>query len=479
MREVVNLILMKNLSVAISPTSEDLFATIFEQTQQVLGPVGGFYVVTLDAARGIVRLVFEVCNGEMRHERATFPASVCDVIREAHPVINDSFVRSLCDDVVDSIAVPISRNGVVLGAFGAYSVTPRVYDKRDSTALLAIAKVAALALENARFLAEIEKARIEAEQLEEIGRAVTSSLDYSEVLCRIVNAALDMSGADSATVWLLRNDRNVEVAMTAGEIAPRVGTVLAVPSALRRRMADQREPYFVYNDVKNGDHELPLSMRNLTPARSTMGVALIAEGQVLGALSVGHLHSVEYTDADVRVLQRLSFPAAIAVTNARLHEQIRALSLTDPLTVLPNRRHLDMFLEKEFAAARRGRRLSVLIFDLDHFKQYNDRAGHQAGDDVLRAFARVLDSQTRAMNLAARYGGDEFITIIADTDRRGAQAHAERIIRAMAKDPMLSAAGISASVGIASFSPEMASFEDLIRAADRDLYSRKVARVRA
>lgn len=470
---------MKNLSVAISPTSEDLFATIYEQTQQVLGPVAGFYVVTLDAARGIVRLVFEVCNGEVRRERATYPVALCDAINGAAVIINDDFVRSLCDDVVDSIAVPISRTGVVLGAFGAYSTTARTYDERDSTALLAIAKVAALALENARFLAQIEKARIEAEQLEEIGRAVTSSLDYSEVLRRIVNAALDLSGADSATVWLMRGEREVEVAMTAGEIAPPVGTVLTVPAAMRRRMADVRQPYFVYNDLKNGDHELPLSMRNLTAARSTMAVVLIAEGQVLGALSVGHLHSVQYTDADVHVLQRLSFPAAIAVTNARLHEQIRALSLTDPLTELPNRRHLDMFLEKEFAAAQRGRRLSVLLFDLDHFKQYNDRSGHQAGDNVLRAFAHVLHSQTRAMNLAARYGGDEFITIMADTDQRGAQAHAERIIRAIAKDPLLSATGISASVGIASFRPDMASFDDLISAADRDLYSRKLSRARA
>lgn len=467
---------MKNLSVAISPKSEALFATIYEQTHKVLGQIGGFYVVTFDIERSIVRLVYEVDNGEVRRERATFPAGLCDAVREARPLINDEFAHILHDDVVNSIAVPMIRNGVVLGSFGAYSREARIYDARDANALVAIAEVAALALENARLLAEIEKARLEAEQIEEIGRAVTASLDLSEVLRRVVNAALELTEADSATVWLLKNDREVEAAMTAGDIAPPLGTTLPVPPALRRRMADMREPYFVYENVKDEPNDLPPQMRNLTRARSTMAVALIAEEQVLGALSVGHKEPVVYSPADVRMLDRLSFPAAIAVANARLHEQLRALSLTDPLTVIPNRRHLDMFLEKEFAAARRGRRLSVLLFDLDHFKSYNDRAGHQAGDSVLRAFADVLLSQTRAMNLAARYGGDEFITILADSDRRGAEAHAERILKAVRKDPLLSAAGVQASVGIASYDPEMTSFDDLIRAADRDLYSRKNVR---
>src|SRR5699024_8654157 len=129
-----------------------------------------------------------------------------------------------------------------------------------------------------------------------------------------------------------------------------------------------------------------------------------------------------------------------------------------------------------FAAARRGRKVSVLIFDLDHFKVYNDHAGHQAGDRVIQAFASVMLADTRAMNLAARYGGGEVITILAGTDRRRAQAHADRIWRAVETDALLASAGIQASVGIATYSPDMASGEDLIRTADRDLYSRKSAR---
>jgi diguanylate cyclase (GGDEF)-like protein len=175
-------------------------------------------------------------------------------------------------------------------------------------------------------------------------------------------------------------------------------------------------------------------------------------------------------------VERLSYQAAIAVANARLHEQIIGLSLTDPLTGLPNRRHLEMFLEKEFAAARRGRRLAVILFDLDNFKGYNDTAGHQAGDEALRAFGDVLLAQTRAMNLAARYGGDEFITVLADVDRAGALTHAERIAEAVGQHALLNGANIRTSAGVAIYDPRMESPAELIRAADADLYARKAIR---
>jgi diguanylate cyclase (GGDEF)-like protein len=90
-----------------------------------------------------------------------------------------------------------------------------------------------------------------------------------------------------------------------------------------------------------------------------------------------------------------------------------------------------------------------------------------------------LISNTREMNLAVRYGGDEFISILADTDRHGAMTQADRILRAMAADPLLAAGGLQACVGIATYDPSMNTFEDLIRAADRDLYVRKSARVMA
>ena len=456
-------------------SANDLFVVIHEQAERVLGKTCGFYVAVNDTARDKVTLAYLAVNGVVQKRSLQCSSAECDAVRERCTLINDEFTKRLSNDVVNSISVPLIRDGVVLGAFGAFAHHERVYDTRDGLALVAIAELGALALANVKVVEQLEQARLEAERLEEIGRALTASLELTDVLRTVVDAALDLMEADGATVWLLRGENEVEAAMTAGEIAPEQGMIMPVPPMLRHQMADLRRA-FVFEDLKQGVHELPEHLRNLTSARSTLAVALIAGDKILGALSLGHKDRRSYSEDDVSLVERLSYQAAIAVANARLHEQITGLSMTDPLTGLPNRRHLEMFLEKEFAAARRGRRLSCIIFDLDNFKGYNDTAGHQAGDEALHAFAEVLLAQTRAMNLAARYGGDEFITILADADRAGALKHAERIAEAVEEHELLAAANIRASAGVATYEPNMRSPADLIRAADSDLYARKAIR---
>jgi diguanylate cyclase (GGDEF)-like protein len=181
----------------------------------------------------------------------------------------------------------------------------------------------------------------------------------------------------------------------------------------------------------------------------------------------------------VETLLRLASQTSVALANARLHENIQALSLTDPLTDLPNRRHLEIHLRREIAAARRGRPVCVILFDLNDFKVLNDRFGHVVGDQILRSFGRILRTETRAMNIAARYGGDEFITVLTDISREGAESHAQRVTNRLAAHPELARYRVTASVGIGEFDPlTMFEVEDVIRAADQDLYHSKVSRVR-
>jgi diguanylate cyclase (GGDEF)-like protein len=177
---------------------------------------------------------------------------------------------------------------------------------------------------------------------------------------------------------------------------------------------------------------------------------------------------------DLELLVAFASQAAIAIEDARLFEQVRTLSVTDALTGLANRRRLDRELEREFSAARRGRRLIGVMFDLDEFKQHNDRYGHLAGDRALKHFAEALNSSTRAMNLAARFGGDEFFALLADADRAGAEVFVERVTERFHEtmrqsgNPVL---GVSA--GIAEFRPDMNTAAELIEAADRALYISK------
>lgn len=172
----------------------------------------------------------------------------------------------------------------------------------------------------------------------------------------------------------------------------------------------------------------------------------------------------------------ISIGLTIGLVSELLHqERARAerLALVDDLTDVPNRRLADLFLDKEFAAAQRGRTLTVVLFDLDRFKDYNDRHGHAAGDQALRAFVEVLRSRTRRMDLSARYGGEEFIAVLSGADTAAALQLAESIRQGV--QALTAVPPFSVSAGVAAFDPEMETAADLVAAADRALYRAKAA----
>jgi diguanylate cyclase (GGDEF)-like protein len=147
-------------------------------------------------------------------------------------------------------------------------------------------------------------------------------------------------------------------------------------------------------------------------------------------------------------------------------------ALSDPGTGLPNRRHAVLHLERAFAAAARGERLTVVSFDLDSFKQVNDRHGHAIGDEVLATFARILADRTRRMNLSARVGGEEFLSILENAGPEGAVTFAEDV-RMATQEARFPFGSVTVSAGIASFGDGMDSPEALLRAADQALYQAK------
>lgn len=459
---------------------DELYHAIYEQTRRVI-ETAEFHVSLYDPVADAATVVFCADRNGIRRPAARYEGADSVAIRERRPVLHHSafpepVLRALGSSSGPSaraaMAAPMIRDDRVLGIIGAQSDRPDAYDADDLELLAALAELAAVALENARHVAESEGRRREAERLEEIGRALASSLELRQVLERVIAATIDLADADAATVWLLKGENEVEIFMAGGDVALPIGVTLPVPPGLFLHIVQGRRSLIVA-DVRN--HPLfPPEFRARFRAESAIAVPLVAEDRVIGALSVGHIEPRTYGDEDVRLLERLSFQTAIAVANARLHEQIRALSLTDPLTGLPNRRHLESVLAREFAAARRGRPLALVLFDLDHFKRYNDAAGHQAGDEALRSFGRILAAETRAIDLTARYGGDEFLSILSEADRDGGLLHAQRVADSVAHHPVLGKVGVSA--GIACYEASMMNADELVRAADRDLYLRKAAR---
>ncbi|HEX6908831.1 MAG TPA: sensor domain-containing diguanylate cyclase [Longimicrobium sp.] len=172
---------------------------------------------------------------------------------------------------------------------------------------------------------------------------------------------------------------------------------------------------------------------------------------------------------DWDVLRALALQAEMALRRVRLIESVRSLSLTDPLTGLGNRRHMEVVMAHAWAAARRGEPLVVAALDLDGFKEINDARGHDAGDEILCMVAAALRKETRGSDVVVRYGGDEFLVILPGGSVEGALSLSERLRRRV--DGRI---GISA--GVAAYVPEMAAPDHLIREADRRLYEAKARR---
>jgi len=158
--------------------------------------------------------------------------------------------------------------------------------------------------------------------------------------------------------------------------------------------------------------------------------------------------------------------------------ELAQLAATDALTGVANRRTLDQALRHEwFRAQRSGKPLSVLMIDADHFKAFNDRHGHQGGDDALRSLARVISTNVRRpSDVVARYGGEEFSVILPETDSAGAKQIAEHIREAVEQLPLVADAKtpMTVSIGISTWtSASEISLEQLLFAADKALYQAK------
>ncbi|MBO8126664.1 MAG: diguanylate cyclase [Firmicutes bacterium] len=211
--------------------------------------------------------------------------------------------------------------------------------------------------------------------------------------------------------------------------------------------------------------------------QATCTVFLQSKGKVVGLLSVAG-DKKRALRMDQSSLELFGVHGTVVVENAWLYEQIRQLSITDGLTKVYNRRYIEERLKEAIRLSRRHKAsLSLVMMDVDHFKKVNDTYGHQAGDDVLKHLMEVCRTSTRATDILGRYGGEEFILVLPETDSQGAQIVAERIRAKVEAMPFPTCAGripITISLGLATFpAVSIDTAEAFIKAADLALYRAK------
>jgi diguanylate cyclase (GGDEF)-like protein len=263
-------------------------------------------------------------------------------------------------------------------------------------------------------------------------------------------------------------------------LAPSSDTFLGL---LHRVLSEQR-PLMV-NGPEVAFTPTPLSLKRFALA------PLVTQERSVGAIVVDNRWTGRaVTERDLDDLQSLANLAAVAVERARLHERIKTLAEQDGLTGLLNRRRFDELLAGSFAAARQhGEDLSLLLLDVDRFKDVNDRQGHLAGDDLLRGLARLVAARVRRGDRVARYGGDELAVLLPRAGGPEALQVAEELTRAARgadfapSDGAAGAPGTGAgagpplratvSIGVATAHPGCADHTQLLREADRALYRAK------
>jgi diguanylate cyclase (GGDEF)-like protein len=211
---------------------------------------------------------------------------------------------------------------------------------------------------------------------------------------------------------------------------------------------------------------------------SIIGIPLKVGNTVVGVMNLSRSTVGGFSPSELRLLSLLSDQAAVAISNASLHQMISRQAYSDTLTGLPNRRALDERLEAEIISARRNNySFAVMMMDLDGFKAVNDTYGHTVGDDVLRLVFTEMARGVRTTDFLARYGGDELTLILSQTEMASAQIVAEKITEGMKKvkyklpDGKRLRLGISG--GIALYPVHGRSGPDLLRAADAALYHAK------
>lgn len=309
--------------------------------------------------------------------------------------------------------------------------------------------------------------------LERLGSTLRSTHELHGMLSAALDAAAVSLGAQAGAVYLLDP--------AAGNLFTEVSRGIE-PATFRMRLGEG-----IAGTAAQGRTVLVPSGNapSRAPGEPNMGTAmavpLVAGDRLVGVIGLyGRKTEDSFSADDVASLAAFARETGVAVENVKLHEQAERLSMTDALTGMGNRRSMDVSLPREVERARRyDRALSVLMVDIDRFKHVNDELGHLRGDQVLAEVARRLQRSVRhGVDAIVRYGGEEFVVVLPETDRAGARAAGERVRQQVAGNAFgITDDGanlaITVSVGFATYPEDGAGPDELVSSADRAMYAAK------
>jgi diguanylate cyclase (GGDEF)-like protein len=365
---------------------------------------------------------------------------------------------------------PIMLGGRPAGAMVAMNTEREyVFQQRDLEVMQTAAGQLSVAVENARLFAEELRRSKQLSFLNRISKTAISSEDAEQMLADIVAEIQKTFQFDHIGIGILDYvTKEIEFKAEAGATAHARGKRIPLGVGIVGRVARSNERALVQNA---GDGHM---VGVLPDSRAVLCIPITYGESLLGILNVESREENAFSSQDVLIMSTLADLLATALHNTFVFQKLQQQSITDGLTGIKTRRFFWEALSSEWRrASRSGRPFSVVLIDLDKFKDVNDTFGHLEGDLVLARVGRLLEQRCRQSNVVARYGGDEFVILMPETSIDQAHSLAERLRLWLSQDAMLAEHHISGSFGVASFPAHGFSAEDIIRVADAGMYAAK------
>ncbi|ACH38221.1 sensor diguanylate cyclase, GAF domain-containing [Citrifermentans bemidjiense Bem] len=314
----------------------------------------------------------------------------------------------------------------------------------------------------------------------EVAKAVVSTLDLDTVLQAILNSAMGFAETPAGSVALYYDAKrelslHAHSGLTADFVKKERWEV--APGGLTEQVLSAGEIFLIEDTEKTPFFKNPIALNE--GIRSLVCVPLIFQSRIVGILYLDDFKPREFDREKMNMLSILASFAAMAIHNATLHKRTKLLAITDSLTGLHNHRYFKQYFRQEMGRAKRYHKpFSIIMMDVDDFKSYNDSYGHATGDRLLALMGEIILETIRGVDVAFRYGGEEFIVLLPETTLDKAILAAERLRESVqagtASRPVDgSGRGVTVSIGVASYPDNADKMDELFNIVDSLLYLAK------
>jgi two-component system, cell cycle response regulator len=377
------------------------------------------------------------------------------------------------------LGVPVEENGQIRGALCADRLSQQGFSAKEEAVLSGAVAQVLRAIENERVFVQLERSKREQTYLYRASQALGEALTEEQVIDAGLEAAADIAPHDLAAITLYDPETKTHsVRRARGEGAERLEGLRFRDNTSLTAMAVKNRHYLPYRGELDPKQQVVYTRRaKLEGMRSLLILPLIVREDAIGTLAVAARAPGAWSHEVRPTLQVLANQLGVAMSNAQAVRRLEEMATTDGLTGTLNKRaFLDELHSRINSAARFGRKLSLLVTDIDHFKTVNDTYGHDVGDVVIKELGAILTREKRDTDAVARFGGEEFCVLCEETDNQGAIILAERIREVVGETVFQTELGklsVTASIGVATFPDDAQDPDALFKITDQALYAAK------